>query len=251
MVGSGFHSSLAFLDFLKVHPAGISAFAKRRRRNGLLTLRSRHHPFEANDQKEINLSARQGRELTNIATTCYPFSSKPHDYLLKNTYFYPDARSGSPGPCIDKMAATLRQHLHDLSAPAKCVNTKQVVTGGPPFGFGSTVTSWVRVSSHACTHFPKFVDLSIFIAKQPLVYALDHNLSFWSPNLGAYKDLYTHSTRARCNQTSTACFFEPLSRCETTQIEGCFVSDKKRALKLGDTRKCIKLIHSTDTEVQA
>jgi hypothetical protein len=115
--------------------------------------RHRHYHNHSFQQDRMHV-AHNRHDLPLIATTCYPFSSRPHDYLLKNTFFYPDAQSGAPGPCSDMLTATLRQHLHDVSAPAKCVNKNQVITGGPPFGFGSAVTSWVKVRSFfKCTSF--------------------------------------------------------------------------------------------------
>ena len=185
-----------------------------------------------------------------ISARCYAFTSKPHDYLLRNTFFYPDVQSGERGACADKMTNILRQHLREVAAPAQCLNKNQITTGGPPFGFGSMITSWVKVSQCKLIVRELFALIVLknalsFICLQPLMYALDNNISFWSPNLGSYKDQYTHTIHARCNLTSTACFFEPLSRCETAQIDGCAI---KKSLKLGDTRKCIKVVYSTDKE---
>jgi hypothetical protein len=109
--------------------------------------RHRHFLNHSLQQQARTHGRQHEHSLPLIESTCYAFSSKPHDYLLKNTFFYPDARSGTPGTCSDAATATLLQHLQQLSEPTTCVNKKQVITGGPPFGFGSTITSWVKVST--------------------------------------------------------------------------------------------------------
>jgi len=137
-----------------------------------------NHRFGHNHSSQGHTRATHDRhDSVPISARCYAFASKPHNYLLQNTFFYPDARSGVPGPCNDEMTKVLRQHLLDAASPSTCVNSNQVTTGGPPFGFGSMITSWVKV----CQYYRVVLEsVVIFILTSTLMSAYSPSCTLWT-----------------------------------------------------------------------
>jgi len=143
---------------------------------------------------------------------CFPFDLVSHAHVLEHDSFLPDASDGSPSPCHDPAGIALRKHLTRLASPSQCEASQQLVTDNVGYGFGSVLNSWVK----------------------PYMYAVDKGWSFWSPPLGSYADKggfkggvkgagKTGGTGSggggggRCGVDSMACWFRPLSECETAE----------------------------------
>ena len=239
----------AFVNFLREDPAGLIALVGRRKRNEVA--RQEIEALEVRRNKEVtittllkadprqHISKAYGHHVASFSEIpCFSFGNISHDFVLQNMFYFPDpASSGLNGPCPDHESDLLRAHLGRLSARGNCAVKNQLIAAGPPFGFGSLVTSWIK----------------------PFMFAVDQNLSFWSPSLGAYRDKkawaeqfsngtsrrFSNGTSRRCLEISTTCFFEPLAQCETVQkLDGCKTSNG-----VGEPlRKCIHEMHANDKE---
>jgi hypothetical protein len=54
--------------------------------------------------------------------------------------------NSSPTCLQDTEADKLKKHLVSLSSPPECAPKKLVTARPVPFGFGSTISSWIKVS---------------------------------------------------------------------------------------------------------
>mmetsp|Transcript_6307 Transcript_6307/g.14518 ORF Transcript_6307/g.14518 Transcript_6307/m.14518 type:complete len:261 (+) Transcript_6307:196-978(+) len=126
---------------------------------------------------------------------CFSFESKAHNLTERLSHFLPDPSKAEPGPCRDAAAAALRSRLRALAdppGPEGCAAERTVIAEAPAFGFGSMMSGWIK----------------------PYMYAVDHNLTLWSPRLKAYSDGNGLGNGTRCKLRTLACFFQPLSACE-------------------------------------
>mmetsp|Transcript_17605 Transcript_17605/g.40424 ORF Transcript_17605/g.40424 Transcript_17605/m.40424 type:complete len:217 (-) Transcript_17605:1330-1980(-) len=143
------------------------------------------HKYRLSDRAPI-LAA--GQASSSESGLCVPFEAERHDLVLTQRSYLPDP-SKVRTSCRDGSAATMRDLLAQLSAPATCVADQQLTTDNVGYGFGSVVNSWLK----------------------PFMFAIDHKLSFWSPPLGNYADGKGRSRKGpgkRCGLDSMACWFE-------------------------------------------
>ena len=93
-------------------------------------------------------AAAGGRRLAEassfFAPRCFPFSSVPHDHVMKHSSFHPDPGAAVAGTCQDAAAIALQNHLTRLAAPATCTAAGQVSTDNVGYGFGSVINSWLK-----------------------------------------------------------------------------------------------------------
>ncbi len=166
--------------------------AKRRERSSssISSLSTRTRPLAFDDEDPF-------------VESCFPFSSVKHDYLLEHDKFLPDPKDAVPGKCHDMLANSLLHRLERLATPKTCSASKQFTTDNVGYGFGSVLNSWTK----------------------PYMYAIAHELSFWSPPLGSYRDgrgaqksgKNNAGFGQRCELDSMACFLRPMSDCELTE----------------------------------
>jgi hypothetical protein len=199
---------------------------------------------------------KSARSPTAEGQLCVPFDTVAHDYVLQHSSYLPEpSTSGSAGDgnnyamgqCRDSAALALREQLIRLSEPNACVASKQMTTDNVGYGFGSVVNSWIK----------------------PFAHAVDHGLSFWSPPLGSYRDGKGKrgSPRRkddngaplplqRCALDSMACWFLPLSRCETVpslvgERRGCREGSRRGASDFEPKgRPCILKIIAENRSMQ-
>jgi hypothetical protein len=156
---------------------------------------------------------------------CFSWNSTRRDFVINNKRYLPNILNSSP-TCLQDMAAVkLKKHLVSLSSPPECAPTKLVTVLPVPFGFGSTISSWVKVSLYDSSVPSNF--LLPFFFYQPFIHSIFEGRSFWSPPLGYYEDspAYHLKRGARCTAQTSSCWFKPLSKCEVLGVvEGCDMS---------------------------
>lgn len=188
---------------------------------------------------------------------CFPFNAQSHDYVFQNREFMPHPSTAIRGACDDPKGTEIRRHLELLSSPPTCEAKRQASVDTNPFAFGSMVSSWIKVRSPGICLLASSRDfISIewlthnrFLTPQPFMYAVDQNMSFWSPLLSTnFKD----QTGTRCKFASTNCFFKPLSKCEwATSMPGCGKSVARiDQFVPGDSlRRCVQYVKHSPPEI--
>jgi hypothetical protein len=83
---------------------------------------------------------------SRMKTWCFQWNSAQGDIVMRDKKFLPRIENSSTACTHDNDSDLLKQHLVRLSAPLVC-NVNSLVTVEPvPYGFGSTISSWIKVS---------------------------------------------------------------------------------------------------------
>eukprot|EP00614_Pseudopedinella_elastica_P031730 CAMPEP_0172619946 /NCGR_PEP_ID=MMETSP1068-20121228/98764_1 /TAXON_ID=35684 /ORGANISM="Pseudopedinella elastica, Strain CCMP716" /LENGTH=484 /DNA_ID=CAMNT_0013426977 /DNA_START=198 /DNA_END=1655 /DNA_ORIENTATION=+ len=131
------------------------------------------HKYRLSDRAPI-LAA--GQASSSESGLCVPFEAERHDLVLTQRSYLPDP-SKVRTSCRDGSAATMRDLLAQLSAPATCVADQQLTTDNVGYGFGSVVNSWLK----------------------PFMFAIDHKLASGVPRLETTPTAKEEAEKARGN----------------------------------------------------